>query len=205
MEIRQVGNIMPTKKRGNPNQGRVYLDDGLSPALNSCGGGNLEPKVVVAMRDGVVIDDTQGFEEEPRLYHDAAPCPRSERNGLKTMAVAAEGGGDQPMPEADIIQLPRGYNRGGRHRICPSITSNSFQENNYAAYQYRIRKLTPLECWRLMGFSDEDFHKAEGVNSNSQLYKQAGNSIVKDVLMAIFAQMLPKAAGNKNEDGQKGD
>ncbi|MCI8339969.1 MAG: hypothetical protein HFH62_15060, partial [Lachnospiraceae bacterium] len=45
----------------------------------------------------------------------------------------------------------------------------------------------------------------EGVNSNSQLYKQAGNSIVKDVLMAIFAQMLPKAAGNKNEDGQKGD
>lgn len=57
--------------------------------------------------------------------------------------------------------------------------------------QYRIRKLTPLECWRLMGFNDEDFHKAEAVNSNTQLYKQAGNSIVKDVLMAIFKQMLP--------------
>lgn len=56
---------------------------------------------------------------------------------------------------------------------------------------YRIRKLTSLECWRLMGFSDEDFHKAEEVNSNSQLYKQTGNSIVKNVLMAIFGQMIP--------------
>lgn len=57
--------------------------------------------------------------------------------------------------------------------------------------QYRIRKLTPLECWRLMGFSDEDFRKAEEVNSNTQLYKQAVNSIVKNVLIAIFGQMIP--------------
>ena len=55
---------------------------------------------------------------------------------------------------------------------------------------YRIRKLTPCECWRLMGFSDDDFNKAQCVNSNTQLYKQAGNSIVKDVLMAIFRQMI---------------
>ena len=60
---------------------------------------------------------------------------------------------------------------------------------------YAIRKLTPLECWRLMGFSDEDFHKAESVNSNTQLYKQAGNSIVKDVLMAIFSQMIEQPRG----------
>ena len=56
----------------------------------------------------------------------------------------------------------------------------------------RIRKLTPKECWRLMGCSDEDFHKAEQVNSNSQLYKQAGNAIVVDVLEAIFKQMFLK-------------
>jgi len=54
----------------------------------------------------------------------------------------------------------------------------------------RIRKLTPKECWRLMGFTDEDFEKAHKVNSNTQLYKQAGNSIVKQVLMAIFKQMI---------------
>lgn len=57
--------------------------------------------------------------------------------------------------------------------------------------QYRIRKLTPKECWRLMDFSDDDFHKAEQVNSNTQLYKQAGNSIVKNCLVAIFGQMIP--------------
>ena len=54
----------------------------------------------------------------------------------------------------------------------------------------RIRKLTPLECWRLMGISDDDFYKAQAVVSNSQLYKQAGNGIVVDVLMAIFGKML---------------
>ena len=56
---------------------------------------------------------------------------------------------------------------------------------------FRIRKLTPKECWRLMGFSDADFDraKASGV-SNSQLYKQAGNSIVVNVLESILKNLL---------------
>ena len=54
----------------------------------------------------------------------------------------------------------------------------------------RIRKLTPKEVWRLMGFDDEDFEKAEKVNSNTQLYKQAGNSIVVNVLEAILNNLL---------------
>lgn len=54
----------------------------------------------------------------------------------------------------------------------------------------RIRKLTPKECWRLMGFDDEDVDKAKKVNSNTQLYKQAGNSIVVNVLEAIFSVLL---------------
>ena len=56
--------------------------------------------------------------------------------------------------------------------------------------EMRIRKLTPKECFRLMGFDDESFHKAEAVNSNTQLYKQAGNSIVVDVLEELFSMML---------------
>ena len=56
--------------------------------------------------------------------------------------------------------------------------------------EYRIRKLTPKECWRLMGYTDKDFEKAAEVNSNTQLYKQAGNAIVKQVLMAIFEKMI---------------
>ena len=62
--------------------------------------------------------------------------------------------------------------------------------------KYRIRKLTPLECFRLMNFSDEDFYKAQSVNSNSQLFKQAGNSIVCGVLCALFSQL--NIQGHKN-------
>ena len=54
----------------------------------------------------------------------------------------------------------------------------------------RIRKLTPIECWRLMGFSDIDFEKSSKVNSNTQLYKQAGNSIVVNILEAILSNLL---------------
>lgn len=49
-----------------------------------------------------------------------------------------------------------------------------------------VRKLTPRECWRLMGFTDSDFDKARAVCSDTQLYKQAGNSIVVNVLEAII-------------------
>jgi len=54
----------------------------------------------------------------------------------------------------------------------------------------RIRKLTPKECWRLMGFDDENFEKARKVNSDTQLYKQAGNSIVVKVLERIFEEFI---------------
>lgn len=53
----------------------------------------------------------------------------------------------------------------------------------------RIRKLTPKECFRLMGFADEDFEKAEKQVSTSQLYKQAGNSIVVDVIEHIYKSL----------------
>lgn len=56
----------------------------------------------------------------------------------------------------------------------------------------RIRKLTPKECWRLMGFDDDAFEKAEKVNSNAQLYKQAGNSIVVNVLERILENLIEK-------------
>ena len=72
--------------------------------------------------------------------------------------------------------------------ISTSVTT-SYMPN--FTHGLRIRKLTPKECWRLMGFDDEDFCKAEAVNSNSQLYKQAGNSIVVDVLEAIFTNLKP--------------
>lgn len=73
------------------------------------------------------------------------------------------------------------------NNIATSVTT-AF--NPYYKHDLRIRKLTPKECYRLMGFSDEDFEKASKVNSNCQLYKQAGNSIVVSVLYYIFKGMM---------------
>ena len=75
-----------------------------------------------------------------------------------------------------------------------SNTITTVQKDNYAIENnYRVRKLTPLECWRLMGFSDSDFNKAKSAGtSNSQLYKQAGNSIVVPVLEGIFSELFKK-------------
>src|SRR5574344_624982 len=61
---------------------------------------------------------------------------------------------------------------------------------NLLSKKHKIRRLTPLECWRLMGFDDSDFEKAAKVNSNRQLYKQAGNSIVVNVLYYILNNLL---------------
>lgn len=61
----------------------------------------------------------------------------------------------------------------------------------------RIRKLTPKECFRLMDFDDADYEKAASVNSNTQLYKQAGNSIVVAVPKYIIAQLLECGALTK--------
>ena len=80
----------------------------------------------------------------------------------------------------------RVYDSNGIATCC--ATSNFFMPNYTDGL--RIRKLTPLECWRLMGFDDEDYERASKVNSNTQLYKQAGNSIVVNVLEAILSNLL---------------
>jgi len=75
--------------------------------------------------------------------------------------------------------------------IMPTLTTRADTLGVVVDNPLRIRKLTPLETWRLMGIKDEDFYKAKSSGvSDSQLYKQAGNAIVVDVLMAIFSQMI---------------
>lgn len=69
----------------------------------------------------------------------------------------------------------------------------------------RIRKLTPKECFRLMGFADSDFEKAEAVNSNTQLYKQAGNSIVVPVVEGIMKALISCGVlENERKDDENG-
>ena len=73
--------------------------------------------------------------------------------------------------------------------IAPTTLART--DNAKILDNYRIRKLTPTECWRLMGFRDEHIERAMALGmSNSQLYKQAGNSIVVDVLYYIFKELF---------------
>ena len=81
--------------------------------------------------------------------------------------------------------------------ISNTVTASHMPKTYGDSTYLRIRKLTPKECWRLMGFDDTDFEKAEAVNSNTQLYKQAGNSIVVDVLEAIFTNLKPYLSERK--------
>ena len=137
--VKQIGNLFESKSRENPNQGRLYDKDGLSPTLGAMQGGNRQPFVV----------------DEPLAY--------DEQNG---------------------------YIRKDGTVGTLTTDGSSPKHNNRVVEGKRIRKLTPKECWRLMGFDDADFDKAAQHNSNTQLYKQAGNSIVVDVLVAIFRNMF---------------
>ena len=76
--------------------------------------------------------------------------------------------------------------------ISNTVTASHMPKTYGDSTDFRIRKLTPKECWRLMGFDDEDFYKAEAVNSNAQLYKQAGNSIVVDVIVKIYEKLFER-------------
>ena len=137
--VKQVGNIVNTGNWDNPQRGRIYSPDGRSPALNCCGGGGLEPKIV--------------------QVGNVNPSGR----GMNGNVFSDEG-------------------------LAPTLTTNK-GEGNKILSNLRIRKLTPKECFRLMGFNDSDYDAASKVVSNSQMYKQTGNSIVVDVLYYIFVEL----------------
>ena len=112
--------------------------------------------------------------------------------GYMTIKTANKQGYDLAT-NGDGIDLayPDSKTRRGRvgHGVAKTLPTSDSQG---VLDGFRIRKLTPKECWRLMGFDDEDFEKAEKVNSNTQLYKQAGNSIVVNVLEEILKELLWK-------------
>ncbi len=167
-EVRQIGNCCPTKTRDNPNQGRIYDTEGLSPCLNQMGGGNRQP---------FVVDDTKpiklGFFKYPNSDKAHQSNTFYDANGVSPTLDTCTGGNRQVKIAKPLV----------------------YEEEN----DLRIRKLTPKECFRLMGFTDEDFAKAEAVNSNTQLYKQAGNSIVVDVIAHLFTHLKPYFEQTRSE------
>lgn len=151
--IVQVGNYRE-KETGftNPQTGRVYSADGVSPTLNTMQGGDRSPKI---LEKNFILGGEQAHQ-----------------------AVKTDG-------------------------ICTTLTSSMGTGGGYVPlhnYNYRIRKLTPRECFRLMGLYDSDIDKIQAAGiSNSQQYKLAGNSIVVDVLMYIFKNLFANEVEQKEE------
>lgn len=123
--------------------GRVYGQEGISPTINTCGGGNLEPKIL----------------EEPIVYDDYNGRIRADQSTVGALTTTC--GNNAP--------------RNGVKLVEPN---------------YRVRKLTERECFKLMGAKQEDFEKIRKNQSKSSCYHLAGDSIVTTVLMAIFGQMF---------------
>lgn len=194
MEVIQIGNIAEEKNFSNPQTGRIYDVGGCSPTLSTMQGGNQEPKIlesqIVAMRGrnpDNPSDRTVGNPTEQRL----------EVNMQGTSNCLTSVQKDNLLLENNIQKVGQISSNGSQ---CGTVISDNGisanlvagahgYANNHIATQYRIRKLTPRECGRLMGVSDEDISKMAAVNSNTQLHKQFGNSIVVDVMCAMFKNL----------------
>jgi len=199
--LHQIGTLkgcgLPFDKM-HDQSGKVYCTEGIAPTIAAHSGGHLEPKIVASRRRDTENGTTaQQFE----INH------TGNTNALTTVQK------DNYVVEPQILRLERteygkkirkAYENGeikeNRHNMTElkprkdgmSNTLTIVQKDNllFESFDCRIRKLTPRECWRLMGFEDSDFDNAQAVNSNTQLYRQAGNSIVVNVLYYIFKNLF---------------
>ena len=176
---------------------RVYSGEGVAPTIHTSGGGQQEPKVVEPAINVVGNYSPSGHDASRIVATDGLAPTVKENHGTVT-AVAEPFDGSSPKHNNRVVEplVWDGYNQRIRAEqgTVGTLTTNcgaDLKRNGQGVIEgMRIRKLTPKECWRLMGFDDADFEKASQHNSNSQLYKQAGNSIVVDVLAHIFTQMF---------------
>ena len=164
---------------------RVFDTDFISPTLDTFGGGNREPKIMEKQnkwlsQKGVnyILDSKRGM------------CTDVNANVSQPLTTQSNWTGSFISPDIERVERTTEIGSKEPTKITLKNGEHITSEEKEKMNGIRIRKLTPKECWRLMGFSDDDFAKAKEVNSDSQLYKQAGNSIVVDVLMAIFKEML---------------
>ena len=187
----QVGKLVGGKwDRMHAQSVRVYSEEGIAPTLHTNGGGNLEAKVMVAAIRGRTPKDPDSLKHtEQRLEIN----PNDTMNALTTVhkdSMVLEVDGVYTGTSPDFTRPPlKGLSR----------TLKAKQHDAGVVLGERIRKLTPLEYWRLMGFSDKAYWKAKAAlnkthykgkdRSASQLYKQAGNSIPVPMLRAVFEEI----------------
>lgn len=188
------------KGRLNTQDHRAYFEDRLSGTIPAIERG--VPNVLLNQEPSIAIpeDTKQGY----ALAHDGDGVytnrPQQKRGVVqKQMIQTIKTSSDDigvviNEPKVNIVgnYSPSNHNASSivdSNGIAPTVMEN---HGTITATQHnlRIRKLTPRECYRLMGFSDEAFDLAQANQSNSSLYHQAGDSIVVNVLMAIFKELL---------------
>ena len=193
LEVKQLGFM--DNGTGKHQSNTVYDENALCPNITTVeGGGTQQIKIcesqIVAMRGrnpDNPSDRTAGNPTEQRL----------EVNMQGTSNCLTSVQKDNLLLENNIQKVGQISSNGSQ---CGTVISDNGisanlvagthgYANSHIATQYRIRKLTPRECGRLMGVSDEDIDKMAAVNSNTQLYKQFGNSIVVDVMCAMFKNL----------------
>ena len=167
--------------------------DGISNTLTTVQKDNLlaEPGIIQV---GNIVDNPNRDSQRGRIYDpsDLAPTLNTVGGGGLEAKIVIDG-----LTRDTQCQRARVFNPDG---LSAAITATDYKEPLQISvkiaepehtYGVRIRKLTPREYWRLMGFLDEEFDRVHGI-SNPQLYKQAGNSIVVNVLSALLSQLFYK-------------
>ncbi|PFP32567.1 DNA (cytosine-5-)-methyltransferase [Bacillus anthracis] len=158
-----------------------------------------EPMFTLTAQDrhGVMILDDQGRKNKEHKLHSICPTLRAQTHGNEPKVVYVKEATKQGFAEArvgDSINFSNPSSKTRRGRVGKGVAQTLDTACNQAVIEdkppYRIRKLTPRECWRLQGFPDWAFDKAQEVNSNSQLYKQSGNSVTVPVIYEIAKRLV---------------
>lgn len=202
--VNQLGNISNSKSfGGNPQTGRVYGIDGIAPTLSTMQGGGQEPKVLIGKYERTdygkqVRKDYEA--KKVKLHRSQIRHLTFKESNTSNTLTTVQKDNMIAVPVSDPDRIKKQQN-GRRFKTNgePEFTLTGQDRhgvlingsNSKAAIQdLRIRKLTPLECWRLQGFPDWAFNLArEAGLSDSQLYKQAGNSVTVPVIKAIADRM----------------
>lgn len=199
--IYQIGNFMPTKKRKNPNQGRIYGVGGIAPCLNKMEGGGREPHILhpialpafcdMAIGAGLML--TRGARCLQARYGKGVSNRRGEYTGVAIPVLAPDRGekrqnGRRFKENGEPMFTLTGQDRHGVLIAVEGGAIYAIWNEGYQRY-VAIRRLTPMECFRLQGWTDEYFQRAALVSSDSQLYKQAGNGVTVPVIRKIGERM----------------
>ena len=189
-EINQVGNIGKSDNfGGNPQVTRVYDINGISPTFNTMQGGGREPKIVVPVLTPDRVEKRQNGRRFKTNGEPMFTITTQDRHGVLVKEATKQGYAVAGVGDSINFSHPNSKTRRGRVGKNIANTLLTSDEQGVVLSDYKIRKLTPRECWRLQGFPDWAFDKAQAVNSNSQLYKQAGNSVTVNVIEEIAKRL----------------